>query len=598
MTNLDKRKEYLNNLFNFNKLTSLFVRERAELKSSVSQAIKEYKQDWSEIPPFIDLKLNLDSLRGTQGYEYLDDIEFIEYDKLIETQSAEEIIESFYGDALNSGLSLIDIADNTQDIAMSRKPLMSLDLETTGLDMSFTKEAGITNKVMYITGICLAYISEEGKEVTIYLPTLNTETDGVPNVDYAYAIDLLKRVQENFTCIYHNAGFDREVCSLNGVTFSKIGGFFDTQILAKQTDIMLDDRPQLGLKPLSEDILERPYFTMSEMDAEKVGYHNLNFTSLNLYGMLDSANTLALFRYFVANNPDLFEKLTLHSIDAKALDCTSVMNRRGYPADYKYMRGALEDTKRREIILYETFSDIMEELGVEEEVYITKLEAISRELIRIYAENFTAFVKKKTNLTIDIYNDDTALQKFLRAVLDDLGVQIKKKVLKDESVKLTHSMDVNHLTYIRDHIESIRWMNPTQAELIYDLCEVLLNVSSVLQNTNSYYKPFIKGLTVDDTGYYKLPVALKFMGTITTRYSNKAGKPTTIEINQLKTKTNYKLKVGAGLSGVNAQGLPSDRYTLIKAKKILNISKFPSSISKPIKVLDQEVEESVYESLL
>jgi hypothetical protein len=600
MTNLNKRKEYLNSLFNVKKLSNLFVQNSPEWVNKVATAVKDFKNEWSIIPRYEKNNLDLETLLKDKKYKWLSSIQMHRYHEDIEAgKTPEQIAEEYLQGALTSAISLIDLNSEIPKKSISTKPLMALDLETTGLDVTYFKIGGKTIHTCYITGICLAYFDENFVEHSIYLPVLHTESDGVPNLGYKKAIELITLICEKFSPIYHNSTYDRDVSSLNGVVYKDIGGYFDTLNIVNQTDLKLNDYVRLGLKDLSKDVLHREQITLSMVDASKVGYHNLAYQEMEIYGISDASNTLALFKHFVDNYPDLFvEGLSVLQIDAKAIDITWNFNRRGFPADKTYMENSLKDVLRRELLLYKAFSDIMTELGCDEDIYITKLEAISRHLILVYAESFTAFVKKKTGITIDIWEDDTALQKFKLAVVEDLDIEIKIKVLKSGEFKLTHSMDVHHLSHLVGIVETVRWLDPEKAEKIVELCEVLLNVSSILQNANSYYVPFLKSLTFDDSGHYKLPVALKFSGTVTTRYSNKSGKPSSIIINRLKTKTTFGLKIDSGLSGVNAQGLPSAPYKLIEAKEILDVTALGKKIENRLKAIEVDVDEYFNDKLL
>lgn len=88
------------------------------------------------------------------------------------------------------------------------------------------------------------------------------------------------------------------------------------------------------------------------------------------------------------------------------------------------------------------------------------------------------------------------------------------------------------------------------------------------------------------------------MGTVTTRYSNASGKPTTISVIQMKTKTKHELRVDSGLSGVNCQGIPSGKFQTLKAKKILNPSALGVSINKEFERIEAVVLEDMKNQLI
>lgn len=593
MTNLDKRKTYLSSLFNIKKLSNLFIQNNNEWKSKVAAAIQDFKAEWSVIPRYEQNDLDLQTLLNEKKYKWLASLKMHRYHELIVSgKTPVQIADEYIALAKEKAVSLCDLNSSIPKKNISNKPLIALDLETTGIDVTYFKIGGKTIHTCYITGICLAFLDEDYNEHSIYIPVMHTESDGVPNLNYKKAIQILTDIVTNFSPVYHNSLYDRDVSSLNGVIYKDIGGYFDTMNIVNQTDIKLDEYARMGLKELSKNVLDREQITLSMIDAKDTGYHNLAYSEMEIYAHSDASNTLALFKHFVDNYPELFiDGLSLMQIDAKAMDVTWNFNRRGFPADKTYMELALRDVLRRELLLFRAFDDIMTELGCEEEIYITKLEAISKHLITVYIDNFAKFVERKTGATLDVWGNQEHQQKFKVAVLDDLGVEVKMKALKSGEVKLTHSMDVHHLEHLIETVETVRWIEPTTAEKIVELCEVLLNVSSILQNANSYYVPFLKSLTFDDSGFYKLPVALKFSGTVTTRYSNKSGKPSSLIINRLKTKTTFGLKIDSGLSGVNAQGLPSASYKLMEAKRILDASSLGTKISSRLKALELDVDE-------
>lgn len=598
MINLRERNEFLTNLFNFDNLANIYTRSQRDLTKGVKESIEDYKHSWGQIPSSDTNRLSM-ALSNQPDYEWLKEIDYRDYSMLIKEKSAEQIIEEFLTEAKDIGLSISDLVESAPDSEMNRKPLMAVDLETTGKDLSFRKLGGKTHHTCYITGVCLTFANPDGRETSTYIPVLNTESDGVPNVLYKTIINALSRICEEFTTTYHNSNFDREVMSMNGVKYKRIGGFFDTIVLIKQTDYMLQDFVKVGLKELSEDILERKQITLGQVDAKSKGYHNLSYSEMAIYGMSDSSNTMALIKYMAKEYSHVFESKNLNMIDARAMDVTSIINRQGFPADYEYIKNALADVTRREYVLFERFAQIMEDLGADPDVYITKTEAISRELIKIYIDNFSKYIEKKTNIKLDVYGNPEHLQKFEVALRDDLGVVIKKEYLKSSGdLKLTHSMDVNHLELIQDHIEGIRWVPSQVAEKISDLMDTLMVASSILQNKNSYYKPFIRSISYDDSGFYKIPVRLKFMGTVTTRYANASGKPTDISVEVMKTKTKYSLRVDSGLCGVNCQGIPSGQYKEFKAKKILNPSVLGVGVNKEFERIEAIVKEDMKNNLV
>jgi hypothetical protein len=576
------------------------MRERKELHTQVRSAIEDYKRSYGEIPLYGGNGVTLESLTKDDRYKWMLDVDMNMYHELIKNSSPEEVANTFYTSAFNDGLNCIDLYPEIKDLPMTRKPLIALDFEATGLDLSAYKFGGRTQIANYITGICLGYVGQDMREHSIYIPVLHTETDGVPNLLYSKAVELVQKIFDNFTVIFHNAMYDRETASINGVVINNIGGFFDTMIIAKQTEVMLSEYPKIGLKELSEQLLDRPQITLTDIDAKEKGYHNLSYSEMNVYGHGDASNTLALFRYFITEYSDLFKNMTLMNLDAKALDCTLVFNRRGFPANKDYMYKALTDTMRRVALLQESLIAICEELGFEtDDIYISKTQAISRQLINVYASNFKEFVKRRTNVDIDIYDDETSRQKFVNAVQEDLDITIKVEFLKSSgALKMTHSMDVHNLKDLQENAESVRWLNPRTAEKISELCTVLLEASSVLQNANTYYTPFLNGLTFDDTGYYKLPVNLKFASTITTRYANAKGKPSRIFVNAMKTKTTYPLVLDNGLSGVNAQGLPSGQYNIVKAKRILDVKSLGKTVYNELMRREPDIQDDVYFKLM
>jgi hypothetical protein len=66
----------------------------------------------------------------------------------------------------------------------------------------------------------------------------------------------------------------------------------------------------------------------------------------------------------------------------------------------------------------------------------------------------------------------------------------------------------------------------------------------------------------------------------------------------MKTKTTYPLVLDNGLSGVNAQGLPSGQYNTVKAKRILDVKSLGKTVYNELMRREPDIQDDVYFKLM
>ena len=234
------------------------------------------------------------------------------------------------------------------------EPLLAIDTETTGLDtrVRYSYDGSLQTRTKLV-GTCLATSPNKG----YYLPVRHTEEDGVPNWNPDVMAWFLGELNEQFTCIFHNAVYDREVEALNGVQkFRPYPYFFDTQIL----DFFYDVNNKVhGLKPCSKRHLGRTMVEIQELfygiGAAKSKNNYITFdtipaTTALVYGAADTMNTYGLFAFY-AGQPEasnmFAQQATPLEIDHKLVEVVRHMVRPGMPINFQYYYYAAKDALYR-----------------------------------------------------------------------------------------------------------------------------------------------------------------------------------------------------------------------------------------------------------
>jgi len=231
--------------------------------------------------------------------------------------------------------------------------VLALDTETTGLDtrILYDYDGNLIIKTQ-IVGICLAPNENKG----YYLPVQHTGEDGIPNWDPQVMNSFLDELHEEFTMIYHNAQYDREIMAINGVTKLRPWPyFFDTQLL----DFFLDvNNKAHGLKAVSAKLAGRKMIEIGELFVESglfkkadlkhinITFDRLPATNAYVYGASDATNTYAIFKHY-ASLPEernmFFKESVPLTVDHRNSDVLRNMYRMGLPVNFDYYMWAGKD---------------------------------------------------------------------------------------------------------------------------------------------------------------------------------------------------------------------------------------------------------------
>lgn len=229
--------------------------------------------------------------------------------------------------------------------------LISLDLETTSLDTRIRyDENGELIRGVTIVGVCIAISNSKG----FYLPVQHTQTDGILNWNYELIIEFLSILNSEFSIIYHNGQYDREVESINGVqNFRPYPYFFDTQLLSFINDV---NNKTLNLKDLSERLLNRPMIKIEQLFGytEKKGsvilFNRLTASISYVYGCSDALNTYGIFQLYASQPKEtniFLQQAIPIQIDHKMVDSVRALYRHGLPINIDYFVRAMKDTVYR-----------------------------------------------------------------------------------------------------------------------------------------------------------------------------------------------------------------------------------------------------------
>ena len=149
------------------------------------------------------------------GYKWLNDVEMILYDNTDEN----DISKLF--DDINSMISKTKVHING-------KPIVALDLETTGLNRTWKHWGGQVRLPLHIIGVGVALLTEDEQEVGLYIPLGHADSN---NFTWEQVKPFVQKLHDNFQVVYHNGLYDREVLQLHGISLPSTT-WSDTMLLA------------------------------------------------------------------------------------------------------------------------------------------------------------------------------------------------------------------------------------------------------------------------------------------------------------------------------------------------------------------------------
>ena len=452
--------------------------------------------------------------------------------------------------------------------------LLSLDLETTGLNKTIRIIGGYPTTPSLIAGVCIASSATKG----YYLPVLHNKSDNIPNYTYPQIQDFLTKLQE-FKLIYHNAAYDREVLETNNIKLNK--EYADTMLIAIAQGLR-ESMFSVGLKSLSEKLLNRKMLELDELSGQKkyipVTYYPAS--SLEVYGCSDAVNTYGLFEQLTKNkdtNPYLLSKLTTN-LDLRVNDYTRWMLRHGLPIDYGYLTKNIRTLIRRKIILTEKF-----EKEITNTIPISSAEKVGMFLGEILSK---AYKDSKQNSDMTPEELDKALKKEL---MQHFQMEMKVKALKSGETKTTFSTGADILSsLIKIDNKTIPWLSQDLKQKLKQAAIYLEKFRNISHDIGVFMSMYRYAYT-DDLNYSRINIGLKFNGTVTNRYSNQSGKGSLDRFSITKTtkKVNLTYQPADATAGLNVQGLNSSG---LKLKPAYKVKRAPDEFIKHKQALDLKVE--------
>lgn len=467
-------------------------------------------------------------------------------------------------------------------------PLVALDLEAYGLNTSIKIEGGEILKNNIIVGIPVAHM-KNGKEVGYYIPVNHNPTKECPNFPEQDVFEFLNELHKRAFVIYHNSAFDRELLAIHKIRMSH--NYADTMTLAIAVGLRPETKHSVGLKQLSKQELGREMIELADIMGSKdfIPLTKFEAKTLSVYGCSDACNTLALFNLFVRSdkydNPFKTQKLAM-KIDQKAMDATRSMLRFGLPVDNSHAISLLKTIIRRELLLEGKIKDT---IGFD--IMVSSTEKIGTWFGETMCNEFERkFITADTSAA----KRDELLEKFNNKLKKDFHLEVKVKNNKAGKSVVYNSPDavLESLQFITDTYE---WFPKKVADKISLVCRLLSDYRTLVQRKSILGK-LVKYARSDDYGICRAGINLKYIGTITTRYSNGKGTGDYDNVVCTESKKGYKVNyyTGNGVCGINAQGIPATSYRLTKAKKL---KKIPQDIAHDYNSLTIDTEEA-YTSLI
>lgn len=538
------------------------------------------KQAYSQLlvdltPQPVSPQLERENLERIDAHRWIKHIDMSLY-----TQPLETLLDELRDKATN--------ADSY--ICADERPIIALDLETTGLNKAVKLIGGHIHHFNTIVGVCLATSPTNG----YYLPINHNQLDEVPNYPYEDIIKFLQQLVNEFHIIYHNAVFDQEVLALNGVRLAN-SSFHDTLLLSFLMG-WRQDYKTLGLKFLAKTFLQRPMLEIHEIMGGKqsvVRMQTIPAKNAYVYGCCDAVNTYGLFDYITGdpNNPiqtqSFVTKLLHHSVGN-----TRSMFRVGLPVDYDYTLRTTKTLLRRMIML--------------ENIYLAKISdpSISMTSAEQLGTYFYQQLKKQYEAKFSpnhpLMQGDKAYDVFVKKLKESFKMEVKAKQLKSQETRIVANCDEDVLNGLYNNLHTWDFVDPALADEIYILCEVLNEYRS-LDNKAKIYIALVRNCFNDDLNLCRTPINLKLCGADTSRYSNggsKEGAWDRIQVIPNLKGNRIDFIEGRGANEFNAQGLSHESGHWQTLKRIKNFKELSPKFKEVSQKLDKMVDSRMYELLL
>lgn len=455
--------------------------------------------------------------------------------------------------------------------------LVSLDLETTGLDKTLRLVGGTYNIPEEIVGICLTCHKDEG----YYIPIQHNGKDGIKNYSMEEGLALIQELQDDrYLLAYHGAQYDREVAEVHGIELNE--EYLDTMVMADNMHLKARYFT-VALKVLGEKMLKRKMLEIKDLSGTKefVPFNYLPAKTCLVYGASDAANTHAILMYALGHetkNPYKVNKFAMR-LDMRTNDYTRWMLRAGLPVDYKTVSLNIRTLFRRKYILLERFSKIdpKVELGSADQIGIF----LGRQLM-------DAYYNYRRNQGKDDFTEEDLFKEYQAKAKELFYCKVTLKQLKSGPKITFGSGDDVLSSYKKVGEKNLPWVTDEFAQTMSDvanLVEMYRHVTHSIGILSSMYRYAY----IDDLNVHRVSVGLKFNGTITNRYSNADGKGSLDRVTIIRQVRKIKTSMARAESacGLNLQGVPS---APIRLRKAMKVTKAPEDFLKAKKRRDEQVE--------
>lgn len=495
-----------------------------------------------------------------------------------------------YTDSLDSLLkTLQDNAEPSHEsINPDSRPIIALDLETTGLNKACKLIQGQIKHYNTIVGVCLAYSNDVG----YYLPVNHNGLDEVPNYNYQDIIAFLQELVDEFHIVYHNATFDQEVMALNGIRFAN-SSFSDTLLLGFLMG-WKQDYKMLGLKGLSKAVLNRPMLEINEItgSSDIVRLQTLPAKNAYVYGCSDAMNTYGLFDHII-NLKDSPYKVQhyMTGILHNAVSSTRSMFRVGLPVDYEKALKATKTLIRRMVMLENIYLATISDPSV-------SISSASQLGIYFYTRLKREY-EKRFNQGKPITPADPHFASLTKRLSDSFSITVKIRPLKTGD-KVVADCDKNVLAGIIKNIHTWDFVDPSIQKELRLICEILNEYRS-LDNKASIFIALVRNCYNDDLSLCRAPINLKLVGADSGRYSNggsKQGAWDRIQVSYNTKGASVSFIEGHGCNEFNAQGLSHESGHWTTLKKVKNFKQLNPKFKEVSNRLDKMVESRLYDYIL
>lgn len=469
------------------------------------------------------------------------------------------------------------------------KPVLALDLETTGLNTKFKKINGRNVAHLKMVGVCLATSKNKG----YYIPTSHNEEDGIKNFDINLIIPFLQQLVNDYHVIYHNAVYDQEVLAIHGIHLDNhTQTFSDTLLLANLMGWKQRFRT-VGLKFLSAEMLNRKMLEIKEIaESSDVRLQNIPAINAYVYGCSDAMNTLGLFHFITSKKDNPYLTQTARTLlEHKVVASVRSMFRFGLPIEYNTLLNTTRTTIRRILMLENIFYDKVTDDNIE----ISSAEQCGTHIYKLLKKEFEdkycpGHVLNKGEKGYDI---------LVKKLQEDFELGVKITELKT-GTKISANLPESALNKLYANLDKWDYIKSSIKDEIWTICEVLMQYRSLLQRYGILIA-MLRDSFNDDTLLNRVPIALRLSGTDTGRFSNagsKNGAFDHVAITHMKTKIKTEIIEGGGSSSFNAQGLSHDTGKVKKLKRVKNINQLAPEIKEANIEFDKMIDNYLYESMI